>query len=446
MAQQTRTTTEQLRILSQSAMLEEARTPYLVRASILVICFSFIAFVAWSALTRINELARTTGEISPSSHIQIIQHLEGGIVEEIAVRDDDRVKAGQVLLRMSGESTLSDLQRLREKAGGLERRIGRLRNFIAGDETVIPETGTEQAAGRGGAVDDNLEILEGMIRAHRQEQEVIRQQLVQKQKQVGILNEQLATSRKALQLAETAFATQEALYKERLVPETTYIAALRDINSQRGEIQALQIEIQQAQDAISEFEWRLRSTDSTAKDAARQQLVDVESEHADTREMLAKVEKQVERLAVRSPVDGIVKGLEVHTRGGVVAPGSKLMEIVPVEGELLAEIRIAPSDIGHIKVGFPAKVKVTSFDFSRYGTIDGTVTGLSATTFSEPQGQTYYKGIVTLAKNHVGENPGENIILPGMIVNADIITGKKSLLAYLLKPIHRALNSSFGER
>lgn len=445
MVQKPRTTTEQLRILSQSAMLEEARTPYLIRTSILIICFSFITFVVWAALTQIKELAWTTGEIKPSSHIQIIQHLEGGIVEEITVRDDDLVKAGQILLRMSGENTRSEFQRLQGKTADLEMRISRLKGFIAGDD-VRAATGTDKRVNQDTATNAHLEILEGMIRAHQQEQEVLNQQRIQKQKQVGILNQELITAQKALQLAEAAFAHQEALYRERLVPETTYLSALRDINTQRGGIEAQRIKIQQAKDTINESEWRLRSNDSTAKDTARQQLVTLESEYNENKEIFARLQKQMDRLAVRSPVDGIVKGLEVHTVGGVVAPGSKLMEVVPVQSELLAEIRISPSDIGHIKMGFPAKVKVTSFDFSRYGTIDGTVTGLSATTFTEPQGQTYYKGIVTLAKNYVGEAPGENIILPGMIVNADIITGQKSLLAYLLKPIHKALNSSFGER
>ncbi len=446
MVQKPKTTTEQLRILSQSAMLEEARTPYLIRTSILIICFSFIGFVIWAALIQIKELAWTTGEIKPSSHIQIIQHLEGGIVEEIAVGDDDLVKPGQILLRMSGENTRSDFQRLQGKAEDLALRISRLKSFIADDDSGLGRGGTGKSANSTAVHDAHLEILEGMIRAHQQEQEVLRQQLIQKQKQVSIHNQELTTAQKALQLAETAFAHQEALYKERLVPESTYLTAQRDINTQRGGIEALRIKIQQAKDTINEYEWRLRSTDSTAKDTARQQLVTLESEYQENNELLARPHKQMDRLAVRSPVEGIVKGLEVHTVGGVVAPGSKLMEIVPVQSELLAEIRISPNDIGHIKVGFPAKVKVTSFDFSRYGTIDGRVTGLSATTFTEPQGQAYYKGIVTLTKNYVGEKPGENIILPGMIVNADIITGQKSLLAYLLKPIHRALNSSFGER
>jgi HlyD family type I secretion membrane fusion protein len=122
------------------------------------------------------------------------------------------------------------------------------------------------------------------------------------------------------------------------------------------------------------------------------------------------------------------------------------MEIVPTEGEIFAEVRISPNDIGHIKVGYPVIVKISSYDFTRYGSVDGTVKGLSATTFVDEKGQSFYRGVITMEKNYLGEQPGNNMILPGMIVNADIITGTKSLLEYFLKPIHRALNSAFTER
>ena len=122
------------------------------------------------------------------------------------------------------------------------------------------------------------------------------------------------------------------------------------------------------------------------------------------------------------------------------------MEIVPAGSDLLAEVKISPNDIGHIKIGYPVIVKITSYDFSRYGAINGTVTGLSATTFANQHGQTFYKGMISLEKNYVGNTPDQNMILPGMIVNADIITGEKSLLAYFLKPIYKAMNSAFRER
>ncbi len=172
----------------------------------------------------------------------------------------------------------------------------------------------------------------------------------------------------------------------------------------------------------------------------------MKNEMVENNELIAKLETQIKRLELRSPARGIVKGLEIHTIGAVIPPGKPLMEIVPIGEELLAEVKVSPADIGHVKKGDHVTVKVTTFDFSRYGSINGTISGLSATTFTSMQGAPYYKGLIKLEKHYVGNDPEMNKVLPGMIVNADVITGEKSLLAYLLKPIHRSLNSAFIER
>lgn len=442
MARKNRDKIEQLRILSQSVMLEEARTPYIVRTTMLIICLAFFIFVSWTALTKIKELARTTGEIIPSSYVQSIQHLEGGIVDEILVRDDDVVKKDQILLRLRGETVRSDYKRVQTKLLLLNLRAARLRAFINGDQEEFNQLSREYDENSSAEKD----ILAGMIDSLHREQEILKQQVVQKKEQKKLFERELSTARKTLEIAHTAFETQNKLFKERLVAETTYLAVVREMNEQQGQVDALEIQVHQAGDAISEYEWRLQSIVTDARDKTLQQLGTVESERAETLEIKNKLEQQIKRLALRSPVDGVVKGLEVHTVGGIISAGRQLMEIVPAGSDIFAEVKISPNDIGHIKVGAPVIIKVTSYDFSRYGSINGTVAGLSATTFANERGQTFYKGMVTLEQNYVGKDPKQNRILPGMIVNADIITGEKSLLAYFLKPIHKAINSAFSER
>ncbi len=442
MAQSTKDKMSQLRLLSQSAMLEEARAPYLIRTTMLLICFCFIAFVTWAGFAQITERTTAVGEIVPSEYIQLIQHLEGGIVEEILVRDDFSVKKGQVLIRLRGESVHSDLKRVRKKLINWKLQVARLQSFLTGDHTEFDRLSNEHSE----ISVSQKEILVGMLEANRREEEVVEQQIVQKKEQVRLLKRELATAREGLVIAKTAFKTQDELFKERLVSETTYLAVVKEMNEQQGKVDTLAIRIHQAKDLISEYELRLQSTISETRDTVLQKLGEAEAEQFETQELYEKLLLQVKRLAVQSPTDGIVKGLEVHTIGGVISPGSKLMEIVPSEGELYAEVKVSPNDIGHIKVDHPVIIKVTSYDFSRYGSIDGQVTGLSATTFTSEKGQSFYKGVISLGKNYVGNTPGQNIILPGMIVNVDIITGKKSLLAYFLKPIHKAFNSAFSER
>lgn len=442
MARQTKDSTRQLRILSQSAMLEEARTPYLIRTTMLIICLSFIAFVIWAGFAQITERSTATGKIVPSGYVQSIQHLEGGIVEKILTRDDARVSKGQILLQLRGEAVLSDFERVQTKLRLLELQAARLQSFLSGDRSVYDKVSSRYQE----LVSSQGRILESMIEAHEREKALIRQQIEQKKEQVQLLRQELSTAEKNLSIVQSSFATQSTLYNERLVAETTYLAVVREMNEQQGKVDSLKIKILQAKDLISEYEIRLQSTISSAKSQALQQLGTVESDLAETKELFEKLDQQVSRLAIRAPTEGIVKGLSIHTVGGVIAPGSQLMEIVPTTGELLAEIKISPNDIGHIKQGHPVIVKITSYDFSRYGAINGTIAGLSATTFTNDQGMSFYKGIVELEKRYVGSEAGKNIVLPGMIVNADIITGTKSLLEYFLKPIHKAINSAFTER
>ena len=432
----------QLRILSQSVMLEEARTPYIIRTTILIICFSFAAFITWSAITRINEMAHTSGEIIPSEYVQALQHLEGGIIDKIFVRDDDLVKKGQILIQLKDDNVQGDYEQVGIRLILLKMQIARLRSFLSGDLTEFNRI-SKKYPDISAAQHD---ILEGMLASQNREQGVLQQQLVQKQKQEALLQRELVTVQKGLKITKTAFETQKELYEERLVSETTYFAVLRDMNEQQGKVDTLQIRIQQAGNVIHEYEWRLQSINSDSRDKVLQQIEALEGSFAENTELSQKLHKQIERLGIRSPVDGVVKGLEFHTIGGVIAPGHKLMEIVPSGKEIFAEVKISPRNIGHIKHGMAVIIKVTSYDYSRYGHIDGKVSSLSATTFTDKRGETYYKGVITLDKSYVGNTPGQNLVLPGMVINGDIITGQKSLLDYLLKPVHKALNSSFSER
>ena len=438
----TKDKTRQLRILSQSVLLEEARTPYLIRTTMLIICLAFVGFVFWAHVTPIKEMARTTGAIIPSGHVQTIQHLEGGVVAEILVKDDDLVKKGQILLRLKGDAVRGDYQRLKTRAKVLNLQAARLRAFLAGDTTDLQKIAQEYEEIAG----TQNEILKGMMESQQQEREVLTRQLEQKREQLKIHRSQLLTTKAALKIAKAGFETQKKLYLEHLIPESVFLAAVKEKNSLEGKLNTIKLQISLAQQSIKEYEWRLKSMLSATRDNALQQLGEINAEIAENQDLLHKLEKQIQHLEIRSPVSGVVKGLNIHTIGAVIQPGRTIMEIVPTGSELLAEVRISPNDIGHIKIGHPVTIKVTSYDFARYGSINGTVSGLSATTFTGERGAAYYKGIIALEKNYLGKNPNQNLIMPGMIVNAEIITGQKSLLSYLLKPIHVALTSAFIER
>ena len=434
---------QQLRLLGLTAVLEEATTPYLIRTSTVIVSVVFLAFLVWTGFAKIKEVARTVGEIVPSGHIQVIQHLEGGIVDEILVDEDELVSKGQILLRIRGEAIKADLGRLLTKKNLLDQRHQRLSAFLNTDRTDSSKNVTTQPEN---ISHSEYDILSGMLLAQKNETQILKEQITQKNEQINLLKREQTTIEKNLKIARQSFQTQKELYEERLVPQTNYLSAQQEINARTGQLDAMAIQIRQAEQSVTEFEWRLQSQDSKSRDNVLQQLGLITDELADNNDLINKLTQQVKRLELISPANGIVKGLTIHTIGGIIPPGQPLMEIVPLDKELIAEVKISPSDIGHIKTGDHVTVKVTTFDFSRYGSINGTVAVLSATTFTDENGAPYYKGMIKLEQNYVGNDPELNNVLPGMIVNADIITGEKSLLAYLLKPIHRSLNSAFIER
>ena len=231
-----------------------------------------------------------------------------------------------------------------------------------------------------------------------------------------------------------------------LVSRVTYLETERALSQARGDLTGLQGKIAEAQAALGEARNSLLELDAKLRNEASEEMGRVTAELAQVRENLARLEDRVARLEIAAPVRGIVKGLRIKTIGGVVRPGEILMELVPLGDALVAEVRINPSDIGHVAVGQPAKVKVSTYDTARFGGIEGTLKHVSASTFQEERGEAFYKGVIELGQDHVGNEPKAYPILPGMVVDADIVTGNRSLFRYFLKPVFRGLDSAFHER
>ncbi len=201
-----------------------------------------------------------------------------------------------------------------------------------------------------------------------------------------------------------------------------------------------------AHQVIAEAEGRLAQIDAELRNEAVAQMGLVSAELAQLRQTVARLLDRVERLDIKSPVRGVVKGLTDNTVGAVIPTGGVIAEIVPVDGELIVEAQFLPSDVGHLEIGQTASVKVQSFDFARYGAVEGVLERLSATTFKENDGTIFYKGVIRLSQNHVGDNPLENMILPGMTVDIDVNTGERTLLRYLLRPVYESMDRALAER
>lgn len=432
---------KQTRYLSQAIQLEEAVNPHIIRATMGMVSFALLVFIAWASLTNINEIARTPGEVVPQGYQQIVQHLEGGMVKTINVHEGDVVEAGQTLITLDDATTKEDLERAQIKQLELEMQAERLRAFIEGRPldfsafSNVPERmRTDQTA-----------FFEGMRSAREKEEKVIRDQIQDKKQNIMALQSDIETARASLNIAQNVYEKRKSLNSKGYASDMQLLADENALNEAKGEIKRYENQKLSARAAISEYEHRLESLSASHRDEALERLSAVTSEKAQNIEIIQKMQERMSRLDIRAPSHGLVKGLAVNTIGAIVQPGQTIMEIVPLDKSLEIAVKISPQDVGHLKTGQPVQVKFSSFDFSRYGSVEGKLESISASTFSGDRGERYYQGRVVLSQSYVGHNP-ENTIMPGMTVMADIITGNKTILQYLLKPIHISLKTAFTER
>lgn len=431
----------QIRYLSQAIQLEEATHPAIIRSSMLTIGVSILAFLAWAGFTNINEVARAPGEVVPSGYQQVVQHLEGGMVAEISVKEGDIVKKSQQLLILDGAGTGEDLERARARKNTLLIQEERLRAYKEGRAPDFARFSVKEGA----PLDDQKSFFESMEMADMEERKVIEQQISQRASLISSLQSEWETARDNHALAAELFSRKDELYNKGFLSETRYLEAKQSLNALSGEMKQIKSRIAGTKAEMQEYKNRLSSLGLSQKDQINTKLDAVLSEYMEHEEVLQKLEEKHKRLIVRAPVDGIVKGLSLNTIGAIARPGDTLMEIVPMDDNLMVEVKIEPQHIGHLKVGQPVKIKLSSFDFSRYGLLSGDLDKISATTFNGENGERYYKGRVRLSQNHVGSDQ-RNALMPGMTAMAEIITGEKTILQYLLKPIHNSLKTAFSER
>lgn len=432
---------KQLRMLSQSIRLKETASPRIVRATMAVVSLAFLCFLAWAAFANIHEIARTPGEVVPSGFQQAVQHLEGGMVREILVQEGDSVEKGQILLRLDGAGAEEDLKRAEEQETTLRLQEERLRAFIDGRTPSFAANDSTSAE----VLRDHESFFNSMVAAQEKERSVIREQITQKKQSIGALQADIETARRNFRIVSDLYGRRQEMNRRGVMPDARVMETEQQYNYLQGQIRSLQSQIAQAQSAIAEYESRLSSLDAGAADDASQRLDGIIAARAQNRELVGKLKDRVARLNIRAPVRGSIKGLGVNTIGNVVQPGQTLMEILPADAPLVVSLRIPPRYIGHIRKGQPVQVKCSSFDFSRYGAVPGTLEFISAATFAAENGERYFQGRVRLERNFVGEDT-RNSIIPGMTVMADIITGEKTVLQYLLKPLRSAMSTAFTER
>lgn len=432
---------KQTRYLSQALQLEEAVNPHIIIATMTMVSLAIVVFLVWAGFTNIHEVARTPGEVVPYGYQQTVQHLEGGLVKVIHIHEGDVVQEGQLLITLNDSSIREDLERVGSKQLSLEMQAERLRAFTEGR---VPDFSRFTNAPER-MIADQISFFEGMRNAMEKEEQVIRDQIAQKKQAIRSLTADQETAQQSFRITDDIYQRRATLNKKGYASDMQLLETEKQLNDVKGQIKLLKNEVLVAQAEIEEFKARLESLSAGQRNEAHEKLDQILAEKDQNIKTIKKLEERIMRLEIRAPVHGLVKGLTVNTIGSVIQPGQNIMEIVPLDKPLEVQVKIAPKDIGHLVVGQIVQVKFSTYDFSKYGSVQGRLERISATTFIGEGEERYYQGFVVLDKNYVGSNP-VNRVLPGMTVMADVITGEKTILQYLLRPVQVATQTAFTER
>jgi adhesin transport system membrane fusion protein len=402
-----------------------------------------VVFLVWSAFAEIDELVRGSGKVIPSKQLQLVQNLEGGILSELLVNEGEEVSAGQVLLKLDDTQVASRFREREQSMGMLLLQSERLRAESEGGHLIF----SEKLSGH----DPALVSEQKALFIQRKEQllaskDIIEQQIQQKRQYLEQLKGQLLQSQEQEALARKEYKILSPLFDQGVVSEVELIKAEKSLLLARGEASDLKLKLPQVESAISELVNRRDQLDLNFRSESRLELNEVLAELAQISQGRGVLEDRVDRTQVRSPVKGIVKELMVTTIGGVVQPGMDLVSIVPQEDTLLIETKIRPADIARLYPGQKAMVKFTAYDFTVYGGLEAELVHISADSSIDEQGESFYLVRVKTQTNNLAQEGELLPIIPGMIAQVDILTGKKTLLTYLLKPILKAQQVALTER
>ncbi|MGE4218112.1 MAG: HlyD family type I secretion periplasmic adaptor subunit [Alphaproteobacteria bacterium] len=401
-------------------------------------------FFIWSAFARLDEVAVATGQVIPQAQLKVIQHLEGGIVSELYVEEGSIVQPGEILLRLDLGSFGRSTEDVQIQIDGLELARARLKAEISGDEPTFGDIVTTR---RPELVDAERGTYRARLNELQSSRSVVLEQIRQRELEIRELEARQRAVEANLRLAREKMRMSQELLKSGLTPRMEHLELERELESLSGEGKVLEQTVPRAQAALAEAQARLTEVTEQFRRRAVEELSNTERQLARLREEAVRTSDQAGRTEIRSPVQGAVKNLRFNTIGGVVKAGEPIMEIVPEGDNLVIEARLNPVDRGYVEVGQKAVVKISTYDFVRYGGLNGEVTRIGATTNTDSNsGQAYYTVIVTTNKTYLGQQRGELPISPGMQATVDIHTGARSVLSYLIKSVLKLKHEAFRER
>lgn len=436
------TSRRKIRYLAQSVALEETGNPFLAKLVIGTISLIVLTFTFWASITRIDEIAVTMGKVVPIGQVQVVQHSEGGVVSAILVREGDSVTVGQPLLFLDVTSLNIELKEMQLREMSLRLKSRRLLAFANQKELAFFRVDPDYQS----LLLDQKKVYQSQVRARDETIKALQSRIQQKQNEIDLFSKQEETLVTKLALLQEEFKLRKNLTERGLSSKMSFLQIQRELNQARGDLSQTVSKKKLTRNALKESQISLRESDAQLTNQAMTEMSAVRSELIQVQEVLKRLVNRVNGARITAKVAGVVQRLNVNSPGGVVAPRAVLLEIVPLDRELVIESQISNRDIGHVKANQPVSVKFIAYDFARYGGVSGWLQQISPTTFLDGQGEPYYKAVITLDSSHIGLDPGAYPILPGMTVQANIMTGNKTIMEYLLKPIYTSVRQALQER
>lgn len=428
-------------------LIREDRPPLLASAPVYVIAVLILAFTVWASFAEVDEIARGEGRVIPASKTQIIQASEPGVVDEIAVKVGEVVKKDQLLIRLNNTVTVSSLGEQQARARALSVKAARLKQEQQGQiaEPFACPKDIRMAAPE--ICENEQRLMEARRENFANKDSVLRSRLDQRRKELdeATANMERLTANLAALEEEKKLVT--SMVKRKLMARTEEIRVNREETEMRGQLKAAAEGIKRIEAAITEAELQVSELALQLQQEASDELTQVLSELSVVEETIRGARDRVARTDIRSPVDGIVNTLDVNTVGAFVQPGGVVAGIVPTSETLLVEARVSPRDVAFIQPNQHALIKISAYDFSIFGGLNGRVANVSADSLVDKDtGEAYYQVRVetdTAVLTHGGKTYS---IIPGMVCTVDIMTGRKTILDYLLKPINKARDEALRER
>jgi adhesin transport system membrane fusion protein len=400
-------------------------------------------FVCWASFSKIEEITRGEGQVVPTREIQVVQSLEGGILGELLVSEGERVRKGQVLMRVSDVMFASEEQGTEAKFAALRVKKARLEAESKGQPFVMPADMDDKWASIG---KNEVALYESRQRELSNAKAILEDKIKAAESDLSETGAQIERLRANVGLLQQELTITSNMVKQQAVPKLEEIRLRRELSDSQGQLRAEQENQSGLKADLESAKKQLTDQDDKFRSQSLGELSAVEAEIAQLSESLKSIGDRVYRTELRAPVDGVVNNIALKTIGGVIEPAHKLVEIVPMDDELKVMAKVKPSDIAFLKIGQPVKVKISAYDPQRYGALEGKLVRIGANSVTDKDGNIFFEIEVRTDKNYLGTQDAPLPITPGMVAATEVITGKRTIMEYLMKPVLRARDRALRER